>query len=81
MRKLILLLTALIVVAFPAMAWAEFQGWGPRVGLTVNPDQVHFGAHADLGLIASHLRFQPSMELGFIDAPDFKVTAGWTFGH
>jgi hypothetical protein len=158
MRKSILPFALVITMALPAMAWAEFQGWGPRVGVTVNPDQFDFGAHVDLGSMTSHVRLQPSMELGvgdeltvlalngdlsyrfasrwdswspylgggasvffvgndnglmdgaetnaglsalggiergmssgsrfflegkigFIDAPDFKVMAGWTFGH
>ncbi len=137
----------------------SFLGWGPRIGATVEPDQFHFGAHADFGMRDSHLRFEPNAELGlgdglttlslnldgayrfssqweswspylgggvgynfygtedkgltgdttggaglnvlggfskgmasgsrffvegragFIDAPDFMVTTGWTFGH
>ncbi len=44
-----------------------FQGWGPRIGMTMDPDQVHFGAHADFGQIANRLRFQPNVELGIGD--------------
>jgi len=44
-----------------------FRGWGPRVGLTINPDQVHFGAHLDFGNFAQHIRFQPNVEIGFGD--------------
>jgi hypothetical protein len=64
---------ALVVALSPAAALAGpdtdigFRGWGPRVGLSVNPDQVHFGAHLDFGNYARHVRFQPSMELGFGD--------------
>ena len=158
MRNTFILLLSVIALTLPMAASAEFLGWGPRAGLTVNPDQFHFGAHADLGSIASHVRLQPSLELGlgeditlvalngdlsyrfasrwdvwapylgggasvfftgednglmdgaetgvglsalggiergmssgsrffvegkvgFVDAPDFKVTAGWTFAH
>ena len=158
MKKRISVLVFMIVIAVPALAWAGFQGWGPRVGVTVNPDQFDFGAHVDLGSVSNHVRLQPSMELGvgdnatvlalngdlsyrfasrwdtwspylgggasvffvgndnglmdgtetnaglsalggiergmssgsrfflegkigFVDAPDFKVMAGWTFGH
>lgn len=42
-----------------------FAGWGPRVGASINPDQVHFGAHLDYGNFGRHLRFQPNLELGF----------------
>ena len=44
-----------------------FRGWGPRVGLSLNPDQVYFGAHLDFGNFARHVRFQPNLELGFGD--------------
>lgn len=55
----------------PAMASPEtdigFRGWGPRLGLSVSPDQVHFGAHLDFGQFANHVRFQPNIEMGFGD--------------
>jgi len=44
-----------------------YRGWGPRVGVTVDPDQIHFGAHADLGQITPRLRFQPNVEVGVGD--------------
>jgi hypothetical protein len=44
-----------------------FRGWGPRVGLSLNPDQIYFGAHLDFGNFANHIRFQPNLELGFGD--------------
>jgi hypothetical protein len=44
-----------------------FRGWGPRVGLSLNPDQIHFGAHLDFGNFAEHVRFQPNVELGIGD--------------
>ncbi len=44
-----------------------FRGWGPRVGVSVDPDQVHFGAHIDYGNFARHVRFQPNVELGLSD--------------
>ena len=44
-----------------------FRGWGPRVGLTIDPDQVHFGAHMDYGNFAQHVRFQPNIEVGIGD--------------
>jgi len=57
----------------PGLALADadtdvgFRGWGPRVGLSFGPDQVHFGAHLDFGNFAEHVRFQPNVELGFGD--------------
>jgi opacity protein-like surface antigen len=64
---------ALALTLGPALAMASpdtdvgFRGWGPRVGLSLNPDQVHFGAHLDFGNFAQHVRFQPNVELGFGD--------------
>lgn len=166
MRGILNCMLALMVVGGATMVHADsadrvgFRGWGPRLGLTANPDQIHFGAHADFGNFAEHVRVQPSLEvgvgdnftlfainldaqyrfarrwavwtpylgggpgiffinvdskgnghrgsdtdiglsavggiekgiangsrfflegrLGFIDAPDFKITAGWTFFH
>ncbi len=54
------------------------HGIGPRVGFTVNPDQIHVGAHFDLGDLADNLMMQPNLEIGFGDnltvvAPSFEV--------
>jgi hypothetical protein len=71
--RTILIAAALAVALGPALALADpetdvgFRGWGPRVGLSLNPDQVHFGAHLDYGNFARHVRFQPNIELGFGD--------------
>ena len=69
-----ILTAALLGVALgsaPAPASPEtdigFRGWGPRIGLSLSPDQVHFGAHLDFGQFANHIRFQPNLELGFGD--------------
>ena len=66
-------LIAIVMAAalIPALATASpdsdvgFRGWGPRVGLSLDPDQVHFGAHLDYGQFANHVRFQPNVEYGF----------------
>lgn len=71
MRKFVLI----VVLAFmiPTVANADpltkvgWRGWGPRVGLTIDPDQVHFGAHVDFGNFAEHIRFQPNIEVGIGD--------------
>jgi hypothetical protein len=71
--RTILIAAALAVVMGPALALADpytdvgFRGWGPRVGLSVRPDQIHFGAHIDFGNFAEHIRFQPNLELGIGD--------------
>jgi hypothetical protein len=74
-----LIAAALAVALSPAIALAGpdtdvgFRGWGPRVGVSINPDQFHFGAHLDFGNFARHVRFQPNLELGFGD--DMKLFA------
>lgn len=44
-----------------------FRSWGLRIGVTVDPDQIHFGAHVDGGHFAPRVRFQPSFEFGLGD--------------
>lgn len=79
MRKTLIITVAaaaLIMAFVPVVTRADvddpgskvgFRGWGPRVGLTFNPDQFHFGAHLDFGNFAKHIRFQPNVEIGFGD--------------
>ncbi len=60
----------LILAAVPLLAAvpARAAGWGPRAGLTSDPDQVHVGVHADFGdVFAPRVRFQPNLEVGFGD--------------
>lgn len=64
MRKTALLLV-LLSLSCPAVALAN--GWGPRVGVAVDPDLIQFGLHADLGNLSQHVTFQPSGELGVGD--------------
>ena len=75
MRKLIILCAVVLLLSAGAVSAQDesvgFKGWGPRVGLTLDPDQIHFGAHADFGNFAKHLRFQPNFEIGFGD--DFTI--------
>jgi hypothetical protein len=71
MRRISLLLCLLALAG--ASAWARtaddvgYRGWGPRLGVTVNPDQIHFGGHLDLGYFAQHFRLQPNVEIGLGD--------------
>jgi hypothetical protein len=63
----------LIAVAATVASAAEgetgvgFRGWGPRVGLSTDADQALVGAQFDLGEFIPHLRWQPSIELGYGD--------------
>jgi hypothetical protein len=62
----------LVDLARPDEAGADgIRGLGPRVGLTIDPDQVHVGGHLDLGDVASRLALVPNLEVGFGD--DFTV--------
>ncbi len=82
MRKFIItsLLIGLIF-SFTALANARsagFHGIGPRLGLTVNPDQFHFGGHIDFGDLAENLMMLPNIEIGVGDnlttvAPSFEL--------
>jgi len=62
---------AIILFLAPAAARADdpatdigYRGWGPRLGLTFDPDQFHVGAHMDFGNFARRVRFQPNIEIG-----------------
>jgi len=61
---------ALILALIPASALAgdiALKSWGPRVGISSNPDQIVGGVQLDLGEFAEHVRFQPSAEIAFGD--------------
>ncbi len=69
-------MTVLALAAFGAASAADtgFQGWGPRVGATDDPDQIVVGVHLDMGEIARNVRWQPNFEIGFGD--DWKSLSG-----
>lgn len=83
MRKFIV--TSLILVglifSFFTLANARSSGYhgiGPRIGLTVNPDQFHFGGHIDFGDLANNLMMLPNLEIGIGEnlttvAPSFEL--------
>jgi len=70
-----------LLFTLPALAsnrGAGYRGFGPRVGYTINPDQVHFGAHIDFGDLAGNLMMLPNLEVGIGDdlttiAPSFEL--------
>lgn len=82
MKKILL---AILVVgltcsssAFANKRSAGFHGIGPRVGFTMNPDQIHVGGHIDFGDLAEDLMMLVNVEAGFGDnltliAPSFEV--------
>lgn len=82
MKKIVI--TSLLIgllCGFPALANARtagFHGIGPRLGMTVNPDQFHFGGHIDFGDLAENLMMLPNLEIGVGDnlttvAPSFEL--------
>jgi hypothetical protein len=58
---------ATVAPAAAAEPGVGFRGWGPRVGVSSDPDQVLVGAQFDLGEFTKNVRWQPSFELGFGD--------------
>ena len=66
-----LFLFALIPSPSQAQSQSEtgisYRGWGPRVGVSTDPDQVFVGAHWDLGEFTERLRFRPNAQIGFGD--------------
>jgi len=82
MKKLIIfLLTTGLFFNLTASANTRpvgFHGIGPRVGFTINPDQIHFGGHIDFGDLADNLMMLPNLEIGLGDnittiAPSFEL--------
>lgn len=55
---------ALLLAATPALALSD---WGLRGGLTIDPDQVHVGAHVNAGELFNDGYFLPNVEVGFGD--------------
>jgi opacity protein-like surface antigen len=71
-RILALLAPAFVLASAPGAHAAGdtghgLRGWGPRVGLASDPDQLVFGAHFDAGRFAPRVRFQPDVSLGVGD--------------
>jgi hypothetical protein len=60
MKRLILLTLVLSLTAGTAAA----TEYGLRAGLSIDPDQFHFGGHADLGPVIETWRFVPNIEIG-----------------
>jgi hypothetical protein len=80
-KSIITTLILVLLCSLTALAGqrsAGFHGIGPRVGYTVNPDQVHFGGHIDFGDLAPNLMMLANLEIGIGDnittvAPSFEL--------
>lgn len=62
-----LALTALALAALPLAISpaAATPNFGVRAGVTLDPDQVHLGAHARVAELSPSLAFVPNVEIGF----------------
>jgi len=68
MLKKILLTAALITLATTSsQAAVSVIAGGPRVGFSVDPDQLVFGGQFVIGPIARNMTFDPSLEIGLGD--------------
>ncbi|MEN8008552.1 MAG: hypothetical protein ABFS42_16200 [Candidatus Krumholzibacteriota bacterium] len=67
MKRTILLTFALCLMTSAAFA----GGFGLRGGLTLDPDQFHFGGHYNVGQIFEPMRLVPNVEVGFGDNHTF----------
>ncbi len=65
--RLRVLVLCFLVSAAPVAAEMGFFGWGPRLGVSDDPDQFVVGIHQDFGELVENLRFQPSLDVGFGD--------------
>lgn len=74
----LILALLLSLTAFGGNRPAGFRGIGPRLGVTLNPDQFHFGGHIDFGDLAENLMMLPNVEIGLGDnfttvSPTFEL--------
>ncbi|MCX6639337.1 MAG: hypothetical protein NTW14_02480 [bacterium] len=67
MNKLWLIIIAVLMTSTLAGAGIRYQGWGPRFGMSSDPDQLDLGVHLNMGEFVPRLRFQPNLEIGFGD--------------
>ncbi|MDH3283826.1 MAG: hypothetical protein OEQ13_03735 [Acidobacteriota bacterium] len=64
---LTMILLALVSVGSASAQEIGFFGWGPRVGISADPDQLFGGVHFELGDFAENVLFRPNVEVGFGD--------------
>ena len=54
-------LCAVMLLCTPSShAQSNITGWGPHFGVTMDPDQIHFGMHLHFGARGEGVRFQPN---------------------
>ena len=69
LTRVLIAFLMLSAMAAPAIA----QTIGARAGVSVNPEQFYFGAHAETPSLADRLRFRPNVEIGLGD--DITIAA------
>lgn len=62
-RKALFVFAVLIALGSLPLA-AQEPGFGVRAGVTVNPEQFHFGGHFETQPLIEHLSFRPNVEFG-----------------
>lgn len=68
LRKLPLVVALVLLSLAPAVAGAQtLEGFGPRLGFSVDPDQIVLGGQLSVGGFDPEWTFDPSLELGFGD--------------
>ena len=72
--KCLLLISILFLPASAQAADMGLKGWGPRLGVADDPDQIIGGVHWNSGELVRHLRLQPNIEVGLGD--DATVVSG-----
>ena len=66
LRKLAFLLVLMTTLPMAAHA-VTTESYGPRVGLSIDPDQLVLGGQMTIGEVAPSLNFVPNIELGVGD--------------
>jgi hypothetical protein len=71
---------ALALAPLPAQgASPVVAGWGPRIGVSIDPDQLVLGGQLIIGELAPNVTFDPNLELGIGD--DVTLIAFNLDGH
>jgi hypothetical protein len=80
MKTIMTILLSAMAISIPLsdIAQADAIGVGPRLGMSGDPDQVHFGFHLDIGNVSPGLAMVPNLEVGVGDdvttvAPSFEL--------
>jgi hypothetical protein len=63
-RRVLLTICALTALIFLAAQPSGAQTIGPRVGVSVDPDQFVFGGHYETKPLVEHITFRPNLEIG-----------------